>query len=398
MGNGMKSLPDRSEVGPREGGDPEGGRAKIQPRICMPSWRNFRKAAYYGGVYEAQDVIREIDDVDVVLLNPGRGYHIREKWLRKLLWKGPTKHLAFLNPGLQAVRLERHYDLFLAVCQNWWDLLSLNAIKGWNERCRISVCWMEELWSAWIPSFKNWLHLLNRFDHVFLNLRGSVPVVEEALGRRCRWLPQGIDAIRFSPYPDPPARVIDVYSIGRKWEGVHRAFGEQAARTGMFYIYDTGNISDLVIPDPAQHRSLLANLAKRSRFFLVAPAKMDSPFDTSGQIEVGSRYFEGAAAGAVLIGEKAHCAAFGQLFNWADAVIEIKIDGSDLPDILSGLAKQPDRLREISRRNSEQMLKRHDWAYRWKEILNLAGLKPRPALQAREARLARLADQAQRME
>ena len=368
--------------------------ASREPRICMPSWRNFRRVAFQGGLYEAQDVLSESDDVDLIRLDPSRGYRFRESWQRRLLWRDITKKLAFVNPGLRPVRLNRQYDLFVAICQNWWDLLSINAIKGWKEHCKVSVCWMDEMWAAWVPRYKNWLHLLNRFDHVVLNLLGSVRAVEDALGRACHWVPSGIDAIRFSPYPRPPARVIDVYSIGRRWEGVHQALLRQVAEKNIFYLFDTIKVNDTVMPDYRAHRDLIANIAKRSRYFMVAPAKMDLPIDTEGQSEVGSRYFEGSAAGAVLIGKKSDSESFRKLFGWQDAVIEIRTDGSDLVEVLLGLSGQPERLQMISRRNATEALLRHDWVYRWKQILEIAGLKPRPAMAAREQHLMRLAEMA----
>lgn len=358
----------------------------------MPSWKNFKKATYVGGLYEAQDVLVETDDVDLIDLNPADGFRLREKWQRRLLWRDKTKMLALMNPGLHSVQLGREYELFVAVCQNWWDLLYLNAIKGWEKLCKTSVCWIDEIWAAWVPRYRNWLHILNRFDHVVLNLQGSVEAVEKALQRRCHWVPYGIDAVRFSPYPNPPKRVIDIYSIGRRWDGVHRALLKKATGNRLFYIYDTVNVSDADLYDPWQHRELYSSIAKRSKFFLVAPAKMDFTLDTSGQNEVGTRYFEGAAAGAVLLGEKANCDSFSRLFDWPDSVIEIKRDGSDINEVLSSLLNQPERLRNIGERNCIESLLRHDWAYRWEAILSIAGLTPKPAMAAREKYLVRLAD------
>jgi hypothetical protein len=134
----------------------------------------------------------------------------------------------------------------------------------------------------------------------------------------------------------------------------------------------------------------VANLAKRSRYFLVAPGKINSP-ETKGQIEIGLRYFEGSAAGAVLLGQAPDCEPFRRLFGWPDSVIEIKPDGSDVRDVLESLAKQPERLSEISRRNAAEALLRHDWGYRWSEVLDIAGLKPTPELEARKRRLRELA-------
>jgi hypothetical protein len=357
--------------------------------------RTFRQVAYQGCLYEAQDVLADMCDVDLICLEPDRGFPFKESLQRRLIWRDWTKKVATLNPGIKPVKLTGHYDLFVAICQSYWDLLCMNAVRGWKENCRVSICWMDELWAASVPQFKNWLHLLNRFDYIFLNLHGTVRAVEAALGRECHWLPTGVDTIRFGPFPNPPARVIDVYSLGRRWEGVHQSLLDLAAGNRLFYIYDTVNVNDTVLQDHRQHRDLIGNLAKRSRFFLVAPAKMNSPQDSGGQSEVGSRYFEGAAAGSILIGKAPGAESFNRLFSWKDSVIEIKTDGSDLAETLDGLMRSPERLCEISRRNSVESLLRHDWLYRWKEIFRTAGIDPSPGMEKRERRLRQLAETVQ---
>jgi hypothetical protein len=45
----------------------------------------------------------------------------------------------------------------------------------------------------------------------------------------------------------------------------------------------------------------------------------------------------------------------------------------------------------MSRRNAAHALLRHDWIYRWKDVLNIAGLQPSTATVARERRLQELA-------
>ena len=161
----------------------------------------------------------------------------------------------------------------------------------------------------------------------------------------------------------------------------------------MFYIYDT--LDDAAMGETqgyAQHRELYANITKRSRLFMVAPAKMNFREETGGQVAIGRRYFEGLAAGAVLVGQAPDCEAFRRHFDWPHAVIEVQPDGSDVVAVISKLLAEPEQLREISCRNAEEALRRHDWMYRWKEILGIAGLKPTPAMEAREKRLAELAE------
>jgi hypothetical protein len=364
----------------------------MKPRICMPTARGFKKKAFYCAQYEAQDILLDVDDVDLIHLEPGRGYKFKEVWQRRLLFRDVTRKLIFANPGLQKVRLTQQYDVFLVMCQMEHDFLNISAIERWQDHCRTSVCWIQEMWAARIPLYKYWIHFLRRFDHVFVSARGSVAALSDAIGRPCRWLPDAVDTLRFSPYPNPPARVIDVYSIGRRRKEIHRALLEAAGRRDIFYVYDTlgGSMSDAL--NYREHRDFFSNMAKRSRFFVVAPAKMGLPEETGGQVEVGARYYEGASAGAVMIGHAPECEAFQKLFPWQDAVIPLQADGSDVNKVLSSFAAEPGRISAISRRNAAEALLRHDWVYRWKEILRVAGIEPSPRMKLREQRLRDLAD------
>ena len=96
----------------------------------MPTARGFTKRAFQCGLYEAQDVLVENDAVDLIALEPGPGFRFRESWQRRLLYRDISRRLIYVNPGLRRVRLTGEYDLFVAVCQNYWDLLYLNAIEG----------------------------------------------------------------------------------------------------------------------------------------------------------------------------------------------------------------------------------------------------------------------------
>ena len=358
------------------------------PRICLPTFAGFARKAYQGGFREAEDVLAATDDVDLVPLELAGGFKFKESLHRRLLYHDVSRKLAFLNPGLKPVRLTRHYDLLLLVCPLCWDVRYINAVREWKKHCRVSVCWVDELWAHTVPDYKYWLQLLNEFDHVVLGLKGSVKAVSDALGRTCHYVRGGVDALRFSPYPDPPKRVIDVYSIGRRYDGVHQRLLNLARDKKIFYVHDTlQSIGDVEMQDHRQHRDLYANVAKRSRFFMVAVAKVDLQAHTGGQIEVPFRYFEGAAAGCVLLGSAPDCDSFGEMLNWPDAVIEVQPDGSDVVEVLSKLTAQPEALDRISRRNAAEALLRHDWVYRWKQILTIAGLEPTPAMKAREARL-----------
>ncbi len=364
-------------------------------RICMPTMRSISREVFQGGLYEAQDVLAETDNVDLIDLQPGRGFRLRDRWQRRLLFRGVLPSLAYVNPGLQSVQLAQDYDVFIAVCNNAWDLMYVNAIDGWKERCKTSVCWLDEIWAADIPACRDVLRGLRKFDHVFLNSLSTVGPLSDFLNKQCHPLPVGTDTIRFSPFPNPPDRSVDVYSIGRRWEGVHRALLRAVSEGDLFYVYDSYQAMAKMEPiDFKQHRDLFANMAKRSKYFIVSPAKINRPEETGGQVEIGYRYFEGAAAGAVMVGQVPDCEAFRVWFPGPDAVVEIRPDGSDALDVLANLDANPGRVRAISRRNAAEFLLRHDWIHRWKRIFQLSGIEPSPGMTAREERLKGLANAA----
>lgn len=336
-------------------------------------------------------MICEVDETELLAPEPYFSFVVGKKVANQI-----ARHIsvASLNPGIRRIRLNRNYDLFFTWCQFPNDLLTLNAVKGWRQRCRTTVCLLSEVWACELHKWKGHLKILSQFDYVLLNCSASVQPIQNRIQRPCSYIAPGVDAIRFCPYPDPPARCIDVYSLGRKSQVTHQSLLRMAEQRQIFYIYDTIHKMDTFYP--RQHRSLLTNIAKRSRYFVTNAGKINRPFETHGQSEIGSRFFEGAAAGTVMIGEHPNNETFKKHFDWPDAVIYVPYDMADIAKILADLDSQPERLEEIRRNNVVQSLLRHDWVYRWRAILDMVGLEPRPALLTREARLKNLAEEAKK--
>ena len=364
----------------------------MDARICMVTFDRFRRQAFRAGFSEGQDVLVGCDDVDMIFLEPTAGFERKDYWQRRLSSKDITGIIARVNPGLRPVRIEKDYELIIFFCPVWLDAMFVNAVEGWRDHCRTSVCWINELWASRISEQKYWSSFLNRFDHLFVGLSGSVEPVKQITGRPCHFLPAGVDALRFSPYPAPPSRVVDIYSVGRKLAGTHHALLKLASEKRLFYIHDTLQHGDSRAPDFREHRELFAGIAKRSKFFLVAPAKVDLGEHTHGQVEVATKYFEGAAAGTVMIGQAPDCDSYRQMFSWPNAVVELAPDGSNVDEILSGFLADPARMDEISRQNAAGALLQHDWAYRWERILSAAGLEPAAQMNSRKKRLRELSE------
>lgn len=356
------------------------------PRILMFSERNiYEKEAWRCPFHELEGMLQEIDSVDLLAPKPRSWYRNGKRLALRLGEHFKTP----LNPGIPNIKLDKYYDVFFAVCEKPSELLNVNAVKGWKDYCKTSFCLVTEFYANEIPTTKSCLEVLSRFDHVLFMFNTSGPFQRIIRGRGC-YFPAGIDALRFCPFPRPPTRNIDVLSIGRRSERTHQALLRLAQEEGMFYVHDT--VSDLHVYDLVEHRQLMANMAKRSRYFIVNPGKIDRPEETGGQSEFGYRYFEGAAPGAIMIGSRPKNKEFERIFNWEDAVIDLPFGSDEIGVTIKELDKQPERQMRIRKNNIIQSLLRHDWVYRWETILKMAGLAPLPALLKRKEKLKELSD------
>ena len=369
-------------------------------RICLFSQRNIGKLISRCGHFEYEDVISQVDDVDLILLEPyeflksevgsidtgNSPLNIWYKCANRIVRYTPVSSI---NSGIRKIKIKKNYELFLAFFQFPNNIISINAVDGWRERCRVSACWIDDLWKGDLHLWKKQLKMLSNFDYIFLNYYQSIPYVQEIVGRPCVYMAPGIDMIRFCPYPDPPDRVIDIYNMGRKSQIIHKELLKMSEITNALYLFDT--IKRMETDNHKEHRDLFANLVKRSRYFLVNIAKVGRDSETKGQVEVGFRFFEGAGAGAIMIGDAPDTENFKKEFDWPDVVIKLNKDGNNLGEIFRALDADPNRQKTIRKNNIVQSLLRHDWSYRWKDILKLVDLKPMPALNERENKLKMLA-------
>jgi hypothetical protein len=358
-----------------------------KPRILMLSQRNINPYdAWRTPHYEFEDIICQLDSVELLAPPPGRSYKKCWRFVRKA---GMSMNMIF-NPGTPKIQLSGDYDMIFLLCAFPRDLLNFRFAEGWKDHCRTSICMIDEIWAKSIPRQRAFMPILSKFDHIVLYYSQSVKPVHEATDTRCHFLPPGIDTLKFCPYPNPPQRTVDVYSIGRRSQITHQKLLELVKEKDLFYIYDTVSGS-LRVTDRKEHRELFANTAKRSRFFLVNPGLIDAAEKRGDQIEIGNRYFEGAASGCIMIGEIPKNGVYENLFNWPDAVIPLPFGSDKIGEIIDELDRQPDREEAIRKNNITHSLRRHDWAYRWESLLDIGGLEPLPGLLKRKEQLERLA-------
>jgi hypothetical protein len=341
-----------------------------RPRTLILSLRNiFERAMFRCALYEFEDIICQIDRAEIIA--PRADPHtFRNQLANRLAFHAPIA----LRPSLEKLPVNGEYDVFFAVCGSARDLLMVDAAKPLRDACKTSICLVGELWANQIEDHRHFLRLLQGFDLVVTWCTQSVEALSKLTGCKCAYVPPGVDSILFCPYPTPPARVIDVLSIGRRSATTHQALLKMARENGIFYLHDT--IAGDQSISPKEHRPLYAEVAKRSRYFIVNPGLIDRPELRGTQSEIGNRYFEGAAAGTIMIGEVPTNGEFERLFDWPGSVCDLPSDSDQIGAMINKLDGQPEKQESIRQSNIVQSLRRHDWAYRWDLILKLAGLEP----------------------
>lgn len=362
-------------------------------RVLLVSQRRGQCGVGQALRFEFEDVVREVDAVDLVSsdqislpLLVRRTSSVLER-----LATGSSDLLARDRP-----RLEGRYDLLFVAASGLPDLLLARPLSVLQRRARFSVCFVDEVWRKGLESRTGELRVLSRFDLIFAGTQGSVEGIAKLTGRPCMYLPSSVDAAALCPYPEEPARLIDLYWMGRHSPEGHAALLELSARKRWFYMYDT--LERCKMTDHRAHRRHLGDLLKRSRRFFAYPGKVNAPEQTGGQQELGFRYFEGAAAGAVLVGEAPTNPWFAKLFGWEDAIVRLPYGTTDPAALIAALDLDPAREEAIRRRNVVESLRHHDHVFRWGEVLRAVGLPENPQMELRRERLRSLAESISRSE
>jgi hypothetical protein len=384
----------------------------VNARVLIASDYNSKERAHFTLSYEFCQVIAQCEDADLIaprvnnyiekrlgrILPPHDKLNVQRDFNRLL--NGVRKGLGLKNaPTVQAVDLDKEYELFVYIAWSPVALVELSRIRNWRQRCSKAVVFMHELWLSTIKENKAYLRILDQFDHVFLLHQASIPELQRYTSAPCSFMPTGTDCLLATPYPSAPERVIDVYSLGNRPAGLHKKLVALAENQEIFYLYDSLSSSDSRMKDWREHRLLVANNIKRSRYFIAfSPAAIatSKALQVRNEQVVPSRLFEGAAGGAVMIGEAPECPEFNELFDWPDAVIKIPTDPSDVRDLLKELDSQPARMDRLRKTNAINSLKRHDWVYRWEHMLKAVGLETSSKLHDRKDRLRRVAEAAER--
>jgi hypothetical protein len=367
--------------------------------VLVLSMRQVADLVGFVAMYEFEDIIAELSDADIARPTSLEGLELPRRIYRLArMVTGSPQIAESVRPTGKPYRITKDYELFLAVFNHPHELFTLTALEGWRERSKYAACYLCEAWDAELPVYL--VELLKSFDHVFVGVNGALDAMAAISGRPVTYLPMGVDAIGFCPYPSLPARSIDMCGIGRRSQVTHEALLRWSTETNAFYYHDTaqaasikGHPTTFRVKSPREHRRLLGNLLKRSKYFIANRAWADRPALTGGKDEIAARFYEGAAAGVIMLGDPPKSDDFRAQFGWKDSVVPIPFHCEDIGRILSELEADPERTDRIRKDSVSHALLQHDWVYRLRTIREALSLGPTPRQLAREARLRELASE-----
>ena len=368
--------------------------------VLLISNYNAVPRPWNGVPFEFFDVISRIESARIVApparvadLIPGAGLgEIMRSATQALKARARQKMGVRIGGDMAATQIDADYDLCFCMCQFPRNLVEIEQVRGWRTRSRKAVAFVLESWPSQFEKHRDALRLLDKFDHVFVLNAGAIPALQRYTSAPISFLPTAADCL--AARPTGADRVIDFLSLGRRLPELHAELRAVAAEQGRFYVYDIWK--NLMVRDWAEARVGNADMIRRSRYYIALDPAVGRPAKDSliaGSQAISTRYFEGAAGGAILLGSRPGCPEFDDLFDWPDSVVEIAPDGSDLRAMLAALEADPARLASVSAANVVNTLRRHDWAWRWSRILETLDLPQTPAHEARLARLERAAHQ-----
>ncbi|MBX3516344.1 MAG: glycosyltransferase family 1 protein [Rhodospirillales bacterium] len=390
------------------------GPTQENARTLLYSQRFEKDLVTQASFYEFEDVVADIDDVTIVenkneTLGSSELDDIFDKIsIRRLITHhigrteiGRILQQAARRSGLSVIGKKRNislnssisgrkFDFFFLILSEPWEVEEICSRYDWHSLSRLSACYIVESWKQDTSALEYLKKYFSRFDALFSAQVHMCERIERICRRPCTYLAPGIDATRFCPVPRQPERTIDLMSIGRRSRVTHDALLAHARNTNFFYLYDTGR--QLRFSRHDEHRLLLAEQLKRTRYFLAYPARIDRPELHQGHLEMAFRYIEGAAAGTVMLGMLPSTAEGRKLLDWEDAVIDLPFDAAHIVEVVDHLDSQPQRLSRIRRSGVVNALRRFDWLHSWQKILAAVGLSPTPRLLERQEALNHLAD------
>ncbi|WP_170426030.1 glycosyltransferase [Ruegeria arenilitoris] len=335
--------------------------------LLIFSQRNLNDNVSRCSGFEFEDVIAEIETAQLIAPRRAKEHRLPynpRRWLSKR-----TELFRHWPSGVRKTRLDRDYDLFFCDAQKPQELLALDAIPNWRERCGLAICVLEEVWISDLERHMPLVRTLADFDLIGCAFAETCEALQRITGKPVIHLPGAADMVRFAPESLTADRPIDVYCMGRRRPEIHDRLLKVIKERAGFYLYDSAT-KPPIAADHKVHRDLLANLVQHSKLFMVDIAKIGHADQKRGNVAWGPRHVEGIAGGAAQIGYAPESEDYRRYFDWPDSVVRLSEDPDEAITQIIALLDNPTELDRMRRINLAGALAKHDWLHRWAQLLD----------------------------
>ncbi|WP_170411336.1 glycosyltransferase [Ruegeria atlantica] len=357
--------------------------------VLIFSQRNLNDNVSRCSGFEFEDVIANIETADI--LSPRRAREPRlpynpKRWLSKR-----TDLFRYWPSGVPKTRLDRDYDIFFCDVQKPQELLVLDALPNWRDRCGVAICVLEEVWTQELERHMPLVRTLADFDLIGCAFAETCDALHRVTGKPVIHLPGAADMVRFAPETLAADRPIDVYCMGRRRPEIHERLLKVIKDRAGFYLYDSAT-KPPIAADHTVHRDLLANLVQHTKLFMVDIAKIGHADQKRGNVAWGPRHVEGIAGGAAQVGYAPDTDDYRQYFDWPESVVRLSEDPDEAVDQIVKLLDDPAELDRMRRINLAAALNKHDWVHRWAQLLEHLQIAESEGIAQRRQHLSDMAE------
>ncbi len=269
--------------------------------------------------------------------------------------------------------------LFLVCIYSLQSVQWLKQIRHWRKRFDKVALYIFDAYEAfeprpaWRDRISSFHRTINQIDHIFIGLRGGIDSYTNRFKPPVTFVPLAADVLQFGSCSG--SRCITVNGYGRQQASRELALSQSfnTAGSGRLF-YHTSHTEFGRIRDYRAHRRLFWQLLASSQILLAEDPLVankpagKTPFPFSF---VGQRWFEGLAAGCVIVGSRPSCSEASHLLDWEDATITPPADEAEFIPFLDTLLADHQRMQSIRLRNHMEALSRHDWRHRLHTMLDI---------------------------
>lgn len=269
------------------------------------------------------------------------------------------------RPLREATPPRRGYDLCILIAMTPWEIGSLRLVRDLRRIAARTVLYVFDSWPSEVEPFRRYRAEWRRLDRVFIAIPEALDVYRSHLECPVEHLPVAIDPRRFHPHGR--ARAIDVAALGRRLPAAHAELMRLAQKHDLFYYFT--EVQAPVAIDLRDSQTLIGQLCRSACVQVCWPVERTNPERRGEASPITPRWFEAAACGSLVIGERPNTEAFDKFFPSPQFVREAdpaKPDNFEAA-LLAALGDDdwPGRLQL-----AKHVREHHTWERRFAEILD----------------------------